>query len=167
MHPLISSGVSETELTGGLEPIVSIQLDQKKMDDYRLNMSTISSIIRANNMNISSGLAEIDSLDYSMRVVGEINEIEALGDVVVSTIEGYPIYLKDIASIDMDFEEATSISQKYEAESSLSQMTTPSISIAVLRESGSDVVGVTDEIINTIDGNRGITYPTDLIVSYN
>lgn len=161
------SGVSETELTGGLEAIVSIQLDQNKMSDYKLNMSTVASVIRSNNKNVSSGLTELDTLDYSMRVIGEISELETLGDVVVSSLDGYPIYLKDISSIEMDFEEATSISQKYEADKSLSQMTTPSISIAVIRESGSDVVGVTEEIIKAIDEKRGIYYPDDLIVSYS
>jgi len=110
-------GIAEVELLGFEEKEVIIRTNNYLLEAYNLTPSMISSRIDTYNRNVSGGSIVEMGLKYIIKGVGEFGSLEDIGDVIVtykqentqtvgsttqgSNTERVPIYLKDVADIDV------------------------------------------------------------------
>ncbi len=92
-------GVSSVSLSGGTDTEVRIIVDQNKMQNYGITMSTISAALSAENRNLPSGSLKQGSTDISLRTVGEFSSVEDIKNTIITTKTGSHIMIKDVAEV--------------------------------------------------------------------
>ncbi len=93
------SGVGTVSVTGAPPREIQVFCDPNKLEAYNLSVSTISSVLAAENRNVPSGNIDIGTDTYSVRVEKEFESAEEMLDVVVGYSGGNAVYLKDVARV--------------------------------------------------------------------
>ena len=99
------NGVGSVSISGAPKREIHIYTDPSRLEAYNLSVEKIASAIAAENRNIPGGSFDIGSDTYSLRVQGEFTSSDQLANVVVGTVQGRNIFLKDVAKIDDSLEE--------------------------------------------------------------
>jgi len=92
-------GVGAVSIAGVPQREIQIYCDPNKLEAYGLTIETISSIVAQENRNIPGGTIDIGSNTYSLRVEGEFSEAMDMLNIVVSSVNGRNIYLRDVAQV--------------------------------------------------------------------
>ncbi len=100
-------GVGTVSISGAPKREIHIYCDPKRLEAYHLGIEQISSVIKAENMNMPGGAFDIGSNTYSLRVEGEFDDSSQMLNLPVGTYNGKTVYLKDVASLDDSLEERT------------------------------------------------------------
>ena len=93
------SGVGTISVSGAPTREIQVYCDPNKLQAYGLSVSTISSIIASENRNLPSGSIDIGSDVYSLRVQKEFKDPSELLDIVIGSVNGRIIYLRDVATV--------------------------------------------------------------------
>ena len=93
------SGVGTVSIAGAPKREIQVYCDPNKLEAYGLSVSTISSLIAAENRNVPSGTIDIGSNSYSLRVEKEFTSADQMLDIVVGHSQGRTIYLRDVARV--------------------------------------------------------------------
>ena len=93
------SGVGTVSIAGAPKREIQVYCDPNKLEAYGLTVSTISSLIAAENRNVPSGTIDIGSNSYSLRVEKEFTSADQMLDIVVGHSQGKTIYLRDVARV--------------------------------------------------------------------
>jgi HAE1 family hydrophobic/amphiphilic exporter-1 len=81
-------GVAQVELSGGQEREIRVELDNRIVFQNSISLSQLSQILGAQNLNIPGGQFQQRSQEYSVRLTGEFEDIEAIEELEVSTAYG-------------------------------------------------------------------------------
>ncbi len=92
-------GVADINTWGGLTRQYEVQVDPGKLRAYDLSLRDVFHRISENNANFGGGFVEHASEQYTVRGLGRLSGVEDLGKIVMSSRQGTPIYLQDIAEI--------------------------------------------------------------------
>ncbi len=93
------SGVGTISVSGAPTREIQVYCDPNKLQAYGLSVSTISSIIASENRNLPSGSIDIGSDVYSLRVQKEFKDPSELLEIVIGSVNGRIIYLRDVATV--------------------------------------------------------------------
>ncbi|MEJ2634633.1 MAG: efflux RND transporter permease subunit [Calditrichia bacterium] len=149
-------GVLDVKISGGLEREVKVNLNPARLRYYNLGTSDVISAIQQENTTIPGGAVESGNLKYTVRVPGEFDNIEELKNVVVKTINGYPIYVHDLADVQFGYKEQTSYS-RLDKQSS--------VTLSIQKRSGENIIRISDDIKNILEKEKA-KFParTDYII---
>ena len=92
-------GIGNITVSGAPERYIYIDLDPEQLDAYHLSVETVGSAISANNLDLASGTVKMGKEQYQMRVKGEYEESSEIADIVVATIGGKQIFVRDLATV--------------------------------------------------------------------
>lgn len=92
-------GVAGVDAIGGYVQQYHVQPNPEKLVALGLSFSDIIDAIEANNHSIGAGYIEQGGESYVVRADGRITAPNELGDIVVTTRKGIPVYLRDLATI--------------------------------------------------------------------
>lgn len=143
-------GVLEAEVTGGLEREIRIEVDPDKLAYYRIPITQFQSVVYSENRNTSGGSITLGDGRYQLRVPGEFKTPEEIYGLVISTFEGKPVYLKDLATVVDSFKDETSRSRLDGRES---------VSLYVKKRVGENIIAITDQIDDLIKQQKS-AWPT-------
>lgn len=93
------SGVGTVSVSGAPSREIQVYCDPSRLQAYGLSISTIASIIAAENRNLPSGNIDIGSETYTLRVQKEFSDPSELLDIVVGASNGRTVYLRDVATV--------------------------------------------------------------------
>lgn len=130
-------GVGSVALTGVPGRKVYVDVDPRKMEAYNLTIEQIGNILRAENINMPAGYIEMGQTDYPLRIQGEFPESDMIKDIVISSINGNNIYLRDIAEV-RDTIRESKLDTKINGAKGMSMF--------VQKQSGGNTVKVTREV---------------------
>ena len=99
------TGVGTVSVSGAPKREIQVYCDPSKLEAYNLSISAISSIIASENRNIPSGSIDIGSETYTLRIKKEFQDPSELLDVVLGSVNGGTVYLRDVARITDTVEE--------------------------------------------------------------
>jgi len=93
------AGVAAVTINGGLRRQIRVDLSREKITALNLTPDRVVQILRTENQNIPLG--EVNDADRTLllRSPGQFTNIEEIGNLVVLTRAGVPVYLRDIADI--------------------------------------------------------------------
>lgn len=92
-------GVADVTNFGGITTQYQIEIDPFKLEQYKLSLDDVTKAIEKNNCNVGGSVLNRGDLGYVVRGIGLIEDLEDLGNIVVSSKAGVPIFLKDIGSL--------------------------------------------------------------------
>ncbi len=93
------SGVSEVNSWGGLTKQFHVVVDPRKLEKYGLSLHRVFSAIAANNASFGGGFIEHRSERYTVRGVGLASGADDLRRIVLTAINGVPVYVEDVAEV--------------------------------------------------------------------
>ena len=92
-------GVGTVSISGAPEREINVYMDPEKMEAYNISVEAVSAAIGAENRNIPGGTFDVGNNTYALRVEGEFDDPREMENIVVGSINGANIYLKDVATI--------------------------------------------------------------------
>ncbi|MBT8048195.1 MAG: efflux RND transporter permease subunit [Gammaproteobacteria bacterium] len=102
-------GVAAVKVSGGLEDEIQIEIDQDRMAQLKISLESLSSRLAAENVNVSAGRLEQGTQRYLVRTINQFASVEEFGNLIVSTAEARPVYLRDIARVRSGYSEREAI----------------------------------------------------------
>ncbi len=94
-------GVTEVLGIGGWEKQFHVVVDPNALLRYDVSINDVIEKIRANNLNVGAQFIEKNSEEFIVRSVGLAQDIEDLENIVIKSEDGIPIYLKQVANIEI------------------------------------------------------------------
>ncbi len=92
-------GVADVTNFGGITTQYQVEIDPRKLEQYKLSLSDVTDKIGKNNANAGGSVLTRGELGYVVRGIGLITSLDGLGDIVVKSVNGVPIYLKDLGKL--------------------------------------------------------------------
>src|SRR6201997_4768933 len=92
-------GVSEINSWGGETKQYAIEVDPESLRRYNLTLHDVVASVTNNNANFGGGYIEHADQQYTVRGLGRAENEQDLGNIVVSTAQGVPVLLKQVANI--------------------------------------------------------------------
>jgi heavy metal efflux system protein len=92
-------GVAGVDAIGGYVRQYHVQPYPEKLLALNLSFSQIVEALEKNNQSAGAGYIEKSGESYVVRADGRISTAEEIGDIVVTTRGGVPIYLRDMAEV--------------------------------------------------------------------
>lgn len=93
------TGVADVSNFGGITTQYQIELDPIMMEQYGVSLSDITEKIEENNINAGGSTFSRGDITYVVRGVGLIKDLNDMGNIVISNINGVPIFLKDLGNL--------------------------------------------------------------------
>ena len=128
-------GVAAVEVEGGLRREIQVDLNQERLDALNLTPSEIVDRLRAENLDAPVGEVAEGQLNLLVRTEGQFAAVPELENVVVAVRGGVSIRLGEVAKIVDGHEEIRSV-ERVDGK--------PGVTLAVIRQSNSNVVEVAD-----------------------
>lgn len=138
-------GVLDVVLTGARERQVRVEFDPDRLAAYRLSFAEILAAIQRENVNIPGGSIDLGEGKYLLRIPGEFTDPNQIDNLVMVTRDGRPIYYKDVATVDFTFEDRLSHARLGGQQS---------ISLAVKKRTGENIIAVADQVFALLEGAR-------------
>ena len=91
-----SLGVGEVRLVGGLERAVNIWVDADRLAAYQIPITAVRDAIVRQNADLPGGNVTAGRQEQSLRTMGRVADPRAFNDLVVATVNGAPIRVRDI-----------------------------------------------------------------------
>ena len=163
------NGVSTTSIRGGRESVVRVEVSQNRLEAYNLTLTSVSSALVGQNVQVGGGSIERGDIDYYIRTDGEFSSIDEIKDTVIALKSGRTadgrlnsrnvIRLGDIAEVSEGYEDSESI-VKINSESG--------VYLEVQKESGSNSVNVAQGVIKSLSEiNRSLPAGIKVEVLYD
>ncbi|NVO10719.1 MAG: efflux RND transporter permease subunit [Bacteroidales bacterium] len=147
--------ITRVDIVGALDREIQINLDMYKMRAANLTFYDVQSAVAANNVTVSGGNIDMQGMSRSIRVVGEIKDIDEVKNIVVSTSSGAQVKLKDIAVVVDSFHDQESFA-RYDGKNV--------ITLNVIKKSGQNLLDASDQIKDIIADFKDHKLPPNLTV---
>ena len=103
-NELSDLGVADIDISGIPEETIDIYIDQARVRELGLSLQEIARRISQQNINVSAGNLEGAGLYQQLRIVSKAEDALGLGDVHIINDDSRVILLKDIATINRQFD---------------------------------------------------------------
>ncbi|MCI0675705.1 MAG: efflux RND transporter permease subunit, partial [Phycisphaerales bacterium] len=90
--------VAGVDAIGGYVKQYHVQPDPMKLVSYGLSFGDVIDALERNNVSTGAGYIEHKGEAYLVRATGRIQLVEEIGDIVIGTRNGVPIYVRDIVA---------------------------------------------------------------------
>ncbi|HWD33913.1 MAG TPA: CusA/CzcA family heavy metal efflux RND transporter [Pseudomonas sp.] len=92
-------GVAEINTIGGFAKEYQIAPDPKRLASYKLTLADLLTALERNNANVGAGYIERRGEQLLIRAPGQLAGIEDIANIVLTTIDGTPIRVRNVAEV--------------------------------------------------------------------
>lgn len=146
-------GVKEANIAGVREREIRVELDLGKVSSYGIPLSLIMGRISAENSTFSAGNIEFAGNKIQIRVPGEYSVPVQIGDIMITMLEGAPVYVRDIAKVTDTYKDLSSVS-RIDGE--------PCVSLNIKKRSGVNSVKLIEDVSGIV---RRYRLPPDIKIT--
>ena len=94
-------GVTEINAIGGFAKEYQVAPQPERLAAYGVTLEQLVSALERNNANVGAGYIEHRGEQYLIRAPGQVRGIDDLKEVIVSTAQGQPIRVRDLAEVSL------------------------------------------------------------------
>ena len=138
-------GVLRADVSGGLEPEVQVNCDVDYLNQYRIGFDDVVNAIKNENVSVPGGSIDTKETSYSVRVPGEYKDVKPIEDIVVKLRGGKPVYVRDVATVRLSFEDRLTYSRLNGNEV---------VTLAVKKRAGENLVRIADAVKTILDEGK-------------
>ena len=102
-------GVVDDTNFGGFTTEYQLDLDPKQLVHYGLGITDVINAINNNNTNAGGGRVSRGDQSYVIRGVGLIHDLEGIGSIVVTQVNGTPVLVRDLGQTTLSHQEREGI----------------------------------------------------------
>lgn len=148
--------INKVDIKGVLDREVEINVNLFKMESNEISFNDIQNAIVNENISMAAGEVQLGNTKRSIRLVGEFERPEDMGDVVIKHEKGNFVYLRDIATVVDGYKERESYAR-------LGGM--PVVSLDVIKKSGENLLEATERINQILDEAKQTYLPGTLKIT--
>ena len=153
--------VSEVKVIGGQKRQVKVNFDPVKLKGYNLSPFQITQAIQKSNFIADSGKFPSGNNEFIVQTGGFLNNSDEVGNLVINTFNGAPVYLKDVATIQDTAEEPSDYVFNWDKKTGSNEAVTISLS----KKKGANATVITEDAIKKVEALKGELIPRDVNVS--
>jgi multidrug efflux pump len=148
--------ITRADIVGALDREIQINVDKYKMEAANVSMGDIERAVSYENRTISGGQVKMDAMKRSLSIYGEFKSVDAMNNVVIRSMSGAIVYLKDIAEIKDGFKEKESYAR-------LDHKNV--ITLNIVKRSGENLIEASDKIRDIIKDLQKDKFPEKLKIT--
>ena len=150
------SEITEVDIRGVQEKEMKVNVDLFQMQASEISFNDIANAINSENITVSAGSMLQDEMRRTVRVVGDIKNAEELGNIIVKQEKGNIVYLRDIAEVVFEDEEAQSFAR---------QSSNSVVMVDVKKRAGENLINAADKIEKILEEAKSEVFPNNLTVT--
>jgi HAE1 family hydrophobic/amphiphilic exporter-1 len=132
-----SAGVGEVRLVGGLQRAINIWVDPDRLAAYQIPISDVRDALVRQNTDVPGGNVTGSDREMTLRTMGRMAESKDFNDLVVKTVNGQAIRIRDLGSAEDGTKEQRSLARLDGV---------PTVTLEILRQSGANTVSVIEGV---------------------
>ncbi len=147
-----SIGVGEVRLVGAAERSINVWVDAARLVAFRLPITAVAEALRRQNVEVPGGNVTGAANESVLRTMGQLADPRDFEQLVVATIDGTPVRLRDLARVEDGTKEVRSLARLDG---------NPCVTLEVRRQSGANTVEVVEGVKQRLERMRA-DLPADL-----
>ncbi len=100
-HLRTVTGIADINSLGGEVRSYHVTPDPKKLVQYGLGLRELKTALAENNRNAGGNRISMESGIFYVRSLGQIQNIDDIGNITVASRQGKPIHIRDVATVDL------------------------------------------------------------------
>lgn len=156
-------GTRDIDIIGGDSRIVRVNFDTTRLSAFGLSLDSIRQSLAAANSSAKAGSLVSNNTEISIQAGTLLSAPEEIGELVVGLQNNAPIFLRDVASIELTSETPDSYvshgtGPAYKGDSARY----PAVTLSVAKKPGENAVTVANAVIERFEQLQGIYFPDDV-----
>lgn len=131
------AGVGQVRFIGERVRQIQVLLDPQRMAAYNVTVDQIAAALRAQNVEIPGGRIDEGRRELTLRTMGRITRSSDFGEIIVASVNGSPVKVRDFATVEDSAEESRTLARLDGG---------PAIVLEIRKQSGTNTVQVIDGI---------------------
>jgi HAE1 family hydrophobic/amphiphilic exporter-1 len=149
-------GVGQVRFIGDRARQIQVWLDGGKLYSYNLNIDQVRGALAAQNVEVPGGRVDQGSREVSLRTLGRIERPADFANIIVASLGGSPVRIRDIGTVEDGVEEPRS-EARLDGE--------PAVVLEVRKQSGTNTLDVVHAVKNRIAQLQPLL-PPDFKITY-
>lgn len=150
-----SHGVASVEISGAADRAVQVEIDARRLAAHQLSILQVREALVNQNAEVPGGKFDQGFRERAMRTLGRVDHARDFEEIVVTTVEGMPVRLKDLGTVYDRTKEVRTLARLNGA---------PAVILEVQRQSGENTVAVIDAVKAALPRSRELM-PDDVTVT--
>lgn len=159
--------ISEFHVTGGQKRQIRVNLDPPRLRAYNVSPQHILGALRKANFFIPSGSFPSDNREFIVETGGFLKSAGDVGNIVIGTTGGRPIYLRDVSEIsDRPEEPANYVFMGFgPASKTVDTGHYEAVTISIAKKKGTNATRIADDAFRKIEALKGNLIPSGIEVT--
>jgi HAE1 family hydrophobic/amphiphilic exporter-1 len=132
-----SAGVGEVRIIGGLLRSVNVWVDPDRLAAYQIPITAVRDALTRQNADLPGGNVTAGLRESSLRTMGRVASARDFNDLVIATLNGAPVRVRDIGYAEDGTKEQRSVARLNGV---------PTVILEVRRQSGENTVAVIEGV---------------------
>lgn len=143
-------GVLSSDVVGGIEREVKIDVDADRLKYYNLSFNDITNTVSAENLNIPGGNVDVGKTSFLVRTPGEYKDPEKIRDLVVKSNDEKPVYIRDVAEVTYGYKERQTYARTDGQES---------VTLVLKKRVGANIIDIIDKTKEILEKDKSLIPP--------
>ncbi|CAN5445415.1 efflux RND transporter permease subunit [soil metagenome] len=126
-------GVGEVRVVGGLDRAINVWIDAERLAAYQIPITAVRLALARQNADIPGGNVNTGREELVLRTLGRYTDARAFEELVIATVDGSPVRLRDVGRVEDGTKEQRSLSRLNGV---------PTVSLEIRRQSGANTIEV-------------------------
>ncbi len=149
-------GVGQVRFIGDRARQIQVWLDGEKLYSYNLNIDQVRGALAAQNVEVPGGRVDQGAREVSLRTLGRIERPADFANIIVASLGGSPVRIRDIGTVEDGVEEPRSLA-RLDGE--------PAVVLEVRKQSGTNTLDVVHAVKDRIAELQPLL-PPDFKITY-
>ena len=132
------SGVGAVVLVGGQLRAVTVTVDPNRLRARDLSIDDVRQALARQNLELPGGRVDQGTREQVLRTLGRVKTPADFADIIITSRNGYPIRVKDVAVVEDGIEEPRGLS-RLDGDAA--------VSLVIQKQSGGNTVAVADAVL--------------------
>lgn len=138
-------GVAAVRLRGGLEDEVRVAVDTREIVKRNISLDLVTKRLREENLNSALGKLEEGDTEFLVRALNQFRTVDDIASVVITTIGGAEVRLKDVAVVEPYYRDRDVIVRIDGSET---------VELDIFREADANIVDLAEQVNDRIFGDK-------------
>lgn len=147
--------ITRVDIVGALDREIQINFDMYKMQAANVTTYDVMTAVKNENATIPGGNVRMDDMNRSLTVSGEFKNMQDIENIVIRSMSGATVYLKDIAEVKDGFADQESYAR-------LDHKNV--ITLNVIKRTGMNLIESSDKIKEIIEEMKKTEFPDELSI---
>jgi len=147
--------ITRVDIVGALDKEIQVNVDVYKAQVNKVTLYDIVGAIRNENITASGGNIRVGDMSRTIRIDGQFTTPSEIGNIVVKSPTGTPIYIKDVAEVKEGYKDR---------ESFATLGGKPVITLNIIKRSGANLIAASDSVRSIVANMQKTKLPKGLDV---